>query len=123
MSWIAAAIGAGVGLTKAIAIDKPKENRQRKLAAETIRYSPWTHMQAGPIQEADPLGSTLAFGMTGAQMQQGHQAFQSDQALKGAYTSALNKGAMVNPWGAGPSLGVGKLQTPRFNMPGIGIDM
>jgi hypothetical protein len=66
MSWVAVGIGAAVGLTKAYAVDAPKEARQRKLAAATQRYSPWTGLKAGSVQEADPFGSTLQGGMAGA---------------------------------------------------------
>ncbi len=66
----AALIGAGAGAAKSEFSDKPREARQRKLAAETIRWSPWTHMQAQPIQEADLLGSTVQGGLTGLSMGQ-----------------------------------------------------
>lgn len=61
---IAAVLG-GVGLAKSAFIDTPKENRDRELAAETQRYSPWTGLKAGEIREADPLGSTLQGGVSG----------------------------------------------------------
>lgn len=54
-----ALIGGSVGLGKGLLIDQPKEARQRELAAQTALYSPWTGMQPGPIQEADPFGSAL----------------------------------------------------------------
>ena len=60
----------GAGLLKSEVVDRPKERRQRKLAAETQRYSPWTGLRAGEIQEADPFGSTLQFGLTGASLGQ-----------------------------------------------------
>lgn len=67
------AIMALAGLAKGMTVDRAKEDRQRKLAAETQRLSPWTGMQAGPIQEADPLGSAIAFGATGNQIATGQK--------------------------------------------------
>lgn len=61
---------AAAGLLKGLGFDKEKEDRQRKLAAETQRYSPWTKMQAGEIKEADPMGNALQFGMSGYGVQQ-----------------------------------------------------
>jgi hypothetical protein len=68
MPLTALAIGAGAGVLKSEIVDRPKEARQRKLAAETARYSPWTGMQPQGVQEADPLGSALAFGGAGSQL-------------------------------------------------------
>lgn len=71
MPVTALAIGAGVGLLKSLAVDMPKAERQRKLAAETARYNPWTNAQAGPVQEADPIASAGQFGLAGAQFKSG----------------------------------------------------
>ncbi len=68
MPIIALAIGAGAGILKSEVVDKPKEERQRKLAAATQRLNPWTGLKANPIQEADPFGSALKYGATGASM-------------------------------------------------------
>lgn len=65
MPW-GLAIGATVGLAKDQLVDVPREHKQRTLAAATQRYAPWTGMQAGPIQPADPLGNTMQFGVAGA---------------------------------------------------------
>ena len=78
------AAGIGAGLLKSQFIDKPKEERQRRLAAETQRLSPWTGMQAGPIQEADPFGSALQMGTTGAMLGQGIQGMENQQAITDA---------------------------------------
>lgn len=72
MPLIALGIGAGVGLLKSEFIDRPREQRQRKTRAAEIRYSPWTGLTPSTqIQEADPLGSALQFGTTGAMIGQG----------------------------------------------------
>ena len=61
-------IGSAVGLGKSYLIDQPKEKRQRELAAKTQELSPWTGLKASGIEEADPFGSALQFGTTGAMM-------------------------------------------------------
>ncbi len=67
MSWVAVGMAAA-GLLKSELIDKPAAERQRKLAGATQRYSPWTGLQAGKVQEADPFGSAMKYGTTGAMM-------------------------------------------------------
>jgi len=106
---VLAAIMAAAGAAKAMTVDKAREDRQRKLATETARYSPWTGMTPGQIQEADPFGSALQMGATGFGMGQGmqNQAWMSNTpteaspwtrydlqgigpvASGGAYSSAL----------------------------------
>lgn len=78
-------IGSGLGLAKSQLIDKPKEKKQRELAARTQELSPWTGMQANKIQEADPFGSALKYGVTGASM--GRQMNYDDAMMK-----ALDRG-------------------------------
>ncbi len=75
----AALIGAGIGMGKSVLIDKPKEERQRKLAAIQTLYSPWTGITPDKIDEADPMGSALQGGAMGAQYGQAQE------------TAALNK--------------------------------
>ncbi len=71
MPLIALAIGAGVGILKSELVDRPREQRQRKTRAAEIRYSPWTGLTPSQqIQEADPLGSAMQFGSTGAMLGQ-----------------------------------------------------
>lgn len=103
------AIFGGGGLLKSLTLDRAKEDRQRKLAAETQRYSPWTGMQAQAIEEADPLGSTMQFGMTGASLGQGmeNQAFQKQlQDRQMSFWEKMangNGGSMASGMAAGPS--------------------
>lgn len=63
--------GLGLGATKSI-FDQMREGRQRKLAAETERYSPWTGMKSRAPQEADWFGNLLQGGLVGAQLGQGN---------------------------------------------------
>ena len=87
------AIGAGLGLLKGATIDKSKEKRQRKLQAETTRYSPWTGMQGEAPKEADMLGSALSYGMTAHQIGQGAK----QQAMMDDYLAQQSQMG-GNPW-------------------------
>lgn len=80
-----AMIMGGMGLGKSFLVDQPKEARQRKLAAETQRYSPWTGLHAGSIDEADPFGATLQGAASGASFGQNMQQNDADLESKQAY--------------------------------------
>ena len=109
-------------------IDKPKEDRQRKLAAETQRYSPWTGLEAGSIQEADPFGTALQFGMTGASMGAGMQKdamalakdnalienMKADTALKAAGSGSQSNAPTIANSIA--SLGSNKITVPQYDL-------
>lgn len=71
---------AGMGLAKSELIDRPREERQRQQAANTMRYSPWTGMAPGAIQEADPFGSAMDAGLTGAMLSQNQQKIDAAKA-------------------------------------------
>lgn len=99
-----AAVGAALGYAKGEMVDRPRENRERRVAAETQRWSPWTGMQAGPIKAADSFGTTLQGGMTGAALGQSMQAsklYQDQLAKQAAASAAASSGA-----GAGANLGL-----------------
>lgn len=83
-----AGIMALAGAAKGATVDKDKENRQRKLEAETTRYSPWTHMTGQAPTEADPFGNALQGGFTGLSLGQGMEN-------QNAYNEYLKKGS---PW-------------------------
>ncbi len=97
------AIAAGLGLAKSELVDKPAADRQRKLAAATQQFSPWTGLKANPVKEADPAGSMLQYGAAGAQM--GGAVNQAN--LQQAMADKLNAGGSIggvgfsNPWGQG----------------------
>lgn len=94
MALTGLAIASAIGLAKSELVDRPQENRNRALAANTQRYSPWTGMQAQPVKPTDDLGTMMQYGSTGAMM--------------GANMKAADKGT-GNPWGSG---GVGNQGTP-----------
>ncbi len=98
-------IGGGAGLVKNLAVDRPKEARERKLAAETQRYSPWTGLKAGPIEESDMIGNLAQFGGAGASFGSGVASNQAQNKLLEAQTSWLQNGS--SPWSGmrGPNLG------------------
>lgn len=77
-----AVIGGALGLGKSLFFDKSKENRERKLAAETARWSPWTGMSPNQIQEADPFGSTLQGVSTGLSMTQNMENADTAKAFQ-----------------------------------------
>jgi hypothetical protein len=81
---ILAGVGALGGVAKSELIDRPKEKRDRKLQAETARYSPWTGLRAGAVNEADPLASALSFGTAGAQLGFGMQGAANNTKIADA---------------------------------------
>lgn len=101
-----ALIMGGTGLVKSELIDRPKEDRQRWLAAQTQRYSPWTKLQAGPIEEADPFGSAFQGGIQGYAMGQNAEQAKAGKELMEAQKENLKarneylknlKGGAANP--------------------------
>lgn len=82
---LGAALG-GVGILKSVLFDAPREHRQRIAQSEATRWSPWTGMSGqAPTTNADPLGSGLQFGTTGAMLGQGVQ----NQGNQDAFNSRL----------------------------------
>lgn len=109
---LAAGIMAAMGLAKSELIDKKKEDRQRERAVTTTKYSPWTGLKAGPIEEADPLGSAMTWGMTGA-------SAASNMNMQDAYTNRMNSGG--SPIGYGKSVpAAGGADFPQLKRPEIG---
>jgi hypothetical protein len=101
MSWIA------VGLTVAGAVagkmknDRAKavENSSRQLASQTQRYSPWTGLQAQPIQNAgSATGDVLGGGLAGLGTAQSMGAFGKKQEKpEGSWWDALKKKPEEDP--------------------------
>lgn len=89
-----AIIGGGVGLGKGILYDQPREERERKLAAETQRFSPWTGLKAEKPKEANVMGDVMTFGLAGASMGQSMEAAKAQQGLTNALTNYYNRGGM-----------------------------
>lgn len=62
---------AGGMIAKNQLVDKPKEERERKLQAITAQYSPWTGMTPQAVKETSALDAGLQGAATGLTMQQG----------------------------------------------------
>lgn len=89
---------AGAGLLKSELVDRPREERQRRQAAITARWSPWTGMAPGAIQEADPFGSALQGGLTGAMLSQNQQALDANKAKDVAEVSLAGGTSPIGPY-------------------------
>jgi hypothetical protein len=109
-----AGIGAALGLGKNLFFDAPKEKAQRRLAAETARFSPWTGLSSSsvPITPADPLGSVIQGGLTGASMGQNYGLWKKmldEAATPGIQAPSLNGSIFqqglynVPPYAAAPA--------------------
>lgn len=123
MVWLPLLAGAGIGLAKSLFVDKPQAEKQRKLAAATAAYSPWTGMTPQQPKDVDYLGPMLQGGMTGAMLgqaaatagQQEQLAGLQQQYLKnqnklmqqqlGGGISNATTGSMLDSGGAGFGLG------------------
>lgn len=93
-------IGAGLGIANQMFIQKPKEDRQRTLAAAEARYSPWTGMKPGPVNETSPLGAALSGAGAGASMAQGLQNSQAQSDyLKGGGSPKVSFNSNLNSFG------------------------
>lgn len=77
--------GGGLGLGKGL-LDQQREKKDRAAQAEIARWSPWTGMQAQPVQRADMLGSVMQGGTSGAMMGQGVGNQQAYNKYLGAMT-------------------------------------
>ena len=84
MDPVTIGVMAGLGLAKSELIDRPREEEQRRRAAITARWSPWTGMAPGGIQTADPLGSAMEAGLTGAMLSQNQQKLDAADAAAAA---------------------------------------
>lgn len=82
-----------------------KEKRQTELAAATQRYSPWTKLQAQPIESADPVGNLAQAGGAALGHEQAKEASGSRDELRRAQIAALNRsnGGMFGGIGGGPT--------------------
>jgi hypothetical protein len=89
---------AGAGLLKSELVDRPREERQK--AAVTARWSPWTGMAPNQIQEADPFGSAIQGGLTGAMLSQSQQKIDAAKAKDASEVSlagGAGQTAQMNP--------------------------
>jgi hypothetical protein len=101
MGWwmLPMAVGAGMGALKNKRAQEV-ENSDRKLAAETQRYSPWTGLKAQPIRQAgSTFGDVLGGGMAGFGVAQSAGLFGGgggDTPTGGTENMVAQKGVGVN---------------------------
>jgi hypothetical protein len=63
--WIPLAVGGGLGLVKGL-MNKSRENKDRALAAETWRNSPWTGVRPGAVERSNLVGDVAGGLASGA---------------------------------------------------------
>lgn len=102
----------GTGLVKGMTVDKWKEDRDRWLASQTQRYSPWTGLRAGEIKEADPFGNTMQGAFSGMAQGQKMQEADAGQKLMEAQTKYYNG---LNGGGIGMEGGEEEAPASGFN--------
>lgn len=93
--------------------NQDKEDRDRKLASATQRYSPWTRLAAQPIEHANPVGD-LAQGY-GAYLGQ-EQATENNalrKRLLEAQIRSLDRGG--NPFAGAKALPAGSSEWGDWN--------
>lgn len=83
-----ALVMGGIGLAKSELVDRPREREQRRQAAVIARYSPWTGMTPGGIQQANPFASAVEGGITGAMLGQSMEKHSADMAASKAKDAA-----------------------------------
>lgn len=110
MPWVLPVAMAAAALVKSEAVDKPREDRQRKLAAATQRYSPWTGLKAGNIQEASPFSDMLQYGTQGAALGQSMDNASAQQGLMKAQSDWLKNGGSPQSGAAMTNMGQGPTQ-------------
>jgi hypothetical protein len=71
MAFTGLAIAAALAAAKNELVDQPAAKRARTLAAATQKYSPWTGLQAQPVQDPNVVGGMMQAGATGAMIGQG----------------------------------------------------
>lgn len=92
-------IGAGVGAAKNELIDRPAAEKKRRSQLTTLKFSPFTGRQTGPItQDPSTLGAAVKGAATGAAMGQNIDAAAGGKALQDAQIKYL--GTKGNSFGA-----------------------
>ena len=89
-------LGMATGVGKNLIVDKPRYDRQMKLASETQRYAPWTHLQAQMPEEPNLFGSMLGGAGSGASLGGGIQAAGQNQEMQKAMLANMESGSALN---------------------------
>jgi hypothetical protein len=98
MDPVTIGVMAGLGLAKSELVDRPREEEQRRRAAVTARWSPWTGMAPGAVQEANPLGSAMEAGLTGAALSQQQQKLDNEALKNKPQLSLAGGSGQTAPW-------------------------
>lgn len=77
------------------------------MQAAIARYSPWTGMKPSTPKEADPFGSTLQGGLTGATLGQGMQQTKKMNDLMDSQQAMMDATAKMNGPMYQPGMGQG----------------
>lgn len=96
----------GTSLLKSAAIDQPAANRKRWIESEKTRYSPWTGMQGGDVEDPDHLGGALqgaASGYLTGKSLQGADAALANQKEQTALLTRMSQG--LSPTGDTVAMG------------------
>lgn len=95
MVWQAMAAGLAAGYLKNKLIDEPKEQQNRLLQAEIMRYSPWTGMRPDSIAPDTPAASSMLEGAaTGLSYGMGERDKANARADKLAEMALANPGSV-----------------------------
>lgn len=96
MAWPLIAGMIAAGLLKSELVDKPNEEKDRKLQAETARLSPWTGLKPGAVKRADPFGTAMQFGATGASMGAGMDQAAMQKAMNEKLMEKMASGGNIS---------------------------
>lgn len=88
MAWVTVGLAAAGAISGKMKNDRAKqiEASDRQLAADTQRYSPWTHLQAQPIRSAgstfgDVFGGGVNGAMTGQNLKSAFSGYGGNASL------------------------------------------
>jgi len=111
--WVPLAMAAGGAAMGAMKNqgDEQIEADDRRLAAETMRYSPWTGMRPGQIRQANLQNSVMQGAMSGGmmgmnmnQMQQGNELMNAQKNYYQSNAGMGGQGPVMQPqagyWGS-----------------------
>lgn len=88
---------AGGMIAKQQLIDKPKEERQRKLQAITAQYSPWTGMTPQAVQESSPFEAGLQGASMGLAQQQNMDMQEAQMGNLKAQANYYDRSSAAQP--------------------------
>jgi hypothetical protein len=111
MSWVGVGVAAATTIAKTTG-DAAKERSSKQLAAKTQEFSPWTKLQAQPVQYANPAGSLASGAATAFGVHQGLSA------MNGAAPAAAGADAAATPGASFAAQQNASLGNPQF---GIGV--